>query len=146
MRNENSSAERGQSLIEFTISMVLVLFLLTGLVDLGRAIFAYMALRDSAQEGATFGSVNPADTAAIESRVFGSSSMLKSLWDQFGNSAPIVIEINTDGDACLGDEIQVVVTYDEYPLTMPFVGAFLGKQSFDITASASDTILSPQCD
>lgn len=126
--------------------MVLVLFLLTGIVDLGRAIFAYMAVRDAAQEGATFGSVNPSATAAIEDRVFGSSNMLQSLRDEFGESAPVIIQVNLGGDACLGDEIQVVVTYDEYPLTMPFVGVFLGKQSFDISASASDTILSPQCD
>jgi len=146
MRKEKFSNERGQALIEFTISMVLVLVLLSGLVDFGRAVFAYMSLRDAAQEGASFGSVNPTETAAIEDRVFGSSDILQSLEDQFGGSAPVTIQVNLSGDACLGDEVEVVVSYEDFPLTMPFVGTFLGKQSVDLSATAADTILSPGCE
>lgn len=140
-RNDNSSKERGQSLMEFSVSLVFVLVLLAGLVDLGRGLFTYMALRDGAQEGAAYGSLNPTETSTIENRVYGSSTMLQS---QEGTGA-INIQVNITGSACTGNSIEVIVTYHDFPLTMPFVGSFLGSQSVDIHASAENTILSPKC-
>lgn len=140
-RNDNSSKERGQSLMEFSVSLVFVLVLLAGLVDLGRGLFTYMALRDGAQEGAAYGSLNPTETSTIENRVYGSSTMLQS---QEGTGA-INIQVNITGSACTGNSIEVIVTYNDFPLTMPFVGSFLGSQSVDIHASAENTILSPKC-
>jgi Flp pilus assembly protein TadG len=137
--------EDGQSLLEFSVSMVFVLVLLAALVDLGRGLFTYMALRDAAQEGAAYGSINPTATSTIEDRVFGSSTMLQSLRDQFGNNAPIDIQVNLIGSPCTGNGIELVVTYEDFPLSMPFVGAFIGSQTVDITASAANTILSPKC-
>lgn len=137
--------EHGQSLLEFSVSMVFVLVLLAGLVDLGRGLFTYMALRDAAQEGAAYGSINPTATSTIEDRVFGSSTMLQSLKDQYGGSAPIDIQVDVIGSPCTGNGIEVLVTYEDFSLSMPFVGAFLGSQTVDISASAANTILSPKC-
>ena len=146
MKKTNESwTERGQSLLEFSVSMVFVLVLLAGLVDLGRGLFAYMALRDGAQEGAAYGSLNPTETDTIENRVFGSSSMLQNLEDPAESGSPIDIDVNISGAACTGNSIEVVVTYTDFPLSMPFVGSFLGSQTIDIHASAENTILSPKC-
>ena len=51
--------EKGQSLVEFSLLMVFLVVLLMGLLDLGRAYFTYLALKDAAAEGAYFGSVFP---------------------------------------------------------------------------------------
>ena len=51
-RDSRSNTERGQSLTEFAISLVFLLTLLAGIVDLGRMFFAYIIIRDAAQEGA----------------------------------------------------------------------------------------------
>ncbi|NIN68293.1 MAG: pilus assembly protein, partial [Anaerolineae bacterium] len=61
--------ERGQSLVEFSISMMVVLMLLSGVLDIGRAFYGYLALRDAAQEGASYGSIAPLDSAGIRTRV-----------------------------------------------------------------------------
>ena len=135
------STERGQSLMEFSVSLVFVLVLLAGLVDLGRGLFTYMALRDGAQEGAAYGSLNPNETSTIQNRVYGSSTMLQS---QEGEGT-IDIQVNITGGACTGNAIEVITTYNDFPLTMPFVGSFLGSQTVDIHASAENTILSPKC-
>ena len=135
------STERGQSLMEFSVSLVFVLVLLAGLVDLGRGLFTYMALRDGAQEGAAYGSLNPTETSTIQNRVYGSSTMLQS---QEGEGT-IDIQVNITGSACTGNAIEVITTYNDFPLTMPFVGSFLGSQTVDIHASAENTILSPKC-
>ncbi len=46
--------------------MVILLFLVGGIVDLGRGFFTYMALRDAVQEGALYGSINPTLTTEIQ--------------------------------------------------------------------------------
>lgn len=137
--------QKGQSLVEFSVGMVLVLILLGSLVDAARGLFTYMALRDAAQEGSAYGSLNPTATAIIEDRVFGSSTMLQGLQAPGGESS-IDVDVNIIGAACTGNGVEVRVTYNDFPLTMPFVSIFLGSQSIDISAVATDTILSPKCE
>ncbi len=69
-RNKN---ERGQSLVELGISIVVLMWLLAGAVEFGIAFFQYIQIRDAAQEGALYGSLNPTDTANIEKRVWGAA-------------------------------------------------------------------------
>jgi len=40
--------------------------------------------------------------------------------------------------------IQVTLTYN-YPIVMPLLGTVLGSQTIPLTASVTDTILSPAC-
>jgi len=51
--------ERGQSLVEFSTMLILMLILLAGTVDLGRAYFTYLALKDASGEGAYFAAAYP---------------------------------------------------------------------------------------
>jgi hypothetical protein len=66
-------SERGQSLVELAVSLVILLYLLSGAAEFGILFFQYVQLRDAAQEGALYGSVYPNDKAPIEARVRGSS-------------------------------------------------------------------------
>ena len=56
-KNQKARRENGQSLVEMALSMTLLLILLAGVVDLGRAFFTFIALRDAAQEGASYAAV-----------------------------------------------------------------------------------------
>ena len=51
----SSMRERGQSLVEFALSSVVLLLLVGGLVDIGRAIYISEALSNAAREGARHG-------------------------------------------------------------------------------------------
>jgi len=72
--------ERGQSLVELAVSLPVILLLLIGTLDFGMAIFSYAILRDAAQEGAFYGSFNPANKAEIENRARASPSARWSNW------------------------------------------------------------------
>ena len=61
--------ENGQSLTEFAVSITFIILILSGIVDLGRAYFTYISLRDAAQEGAIYGSINPLDCNKISRTV-----------------------------------------------------------------------------
>lgn len=139
-RNKNGpSSEQGQSLVEMAIALVILLLLVGGIVDLGRAFFTFMALRDAVQEGALYGSVNPTLTTEIKNHVLNSSDMIPDLVTS-GD-----ITVNIVGAACTGNGIQVTATYSDFPITMPFIGTILGSQTIPISATITDTILSPGC-
>jgi Flp pilus assembly protein TadG len=94
--------EKGQSLIEMAFGLIVLLLLVGGIVDLGRAFFSTMTLRDAVQEGALYGSIDPTNTT-------------------------------------------VTANYSDFPITMPFMGAILGTQTYGLSATVTDSILRPAC-
>lgn len=50
---------RGQGLVEFALSITILLLLMMGTVDLGRAFVVWLAIHDAAAEGALYAAVNP---------------------------------------------------------------------------------------
>jgi Flp pilus assembly protein TadG len=141
IRNKNS--EQGQSLTELALTMSFLLILLVGIVDIGRGFFTYMALRDAAQEGALYGSTSPTSTSDIETRVWNNSTLLQNLADD--PNADTNVAITVVGAPCTGNGIQVRVSYENFPITMPFLGTLIGRQTVPISSTIVDTILSPAC-
>jgi len=153
--------ESGQSLVEFAISLVLLLLLVAVIMDAARALFTYLSMRDAAQEGALFASAyppydpdNPSVPDAsleddIRERVCDSSNIMSALCDN--SSVNISISPTVSGVYCLGSSgseangIKVRIDYPSFPLTMPLVGAIIGSQTVAISAEVIDTILAPKC-
>lgn len=133
-------AERGQSMVELALSFTLLLMFLAGVIDLGRALFAYMAIRDASQEGAAYGSINPTNLALIQQRVRGSSDFPVNL-----NDANVTITVSVTGSSCAGGAIAVSVVYNNFPLVFPFSNILFGQNGLTLGASTTDTILMPQC-
>ena len=140
---KNNKSERGQSLVELAISLVILLTLLAGAVEFGMAFFQYVQLRDAAQEGALYGSLNPTDNTGIIARIRDSSASPIDL----SNSAVVPdsdIAITLSGSACEGNGLKVEISYD-HQIFMPFVPQILGTKTISLKASVTDTILSPVC-
>ena len=132
MKHINS--ERGQSLVELAISIVILVYLLAGAVEFGLAFFQFVQLRDAAQEGALYGSMNPLDSYNIDLRVRNASTSPVNLLD------PSVIVTQTIiGSPCEGNGIQVTVRYD-HQVFMPFMSQFIGN-TVPLIATVTDTIL-----
>jgi hypothetical protein len=135
--------ERGQSLVEFAISLTAILILLAGAADFGIALFHYIAMRDAAQEGALYGSMNPGNTDEILSRAAnsaGDGELIDRLWAN--GDGDLTIDIAYIGGQCEGDGITVTIEYP-YPISMPFIGAFIGSDHINLRAAVTDTILTP---
>ena len=136
--------EKGQSLTEFAISLLILLLLLALAVDAGRTFFTFMSLRDAVQEGALWGSYNPTETELIKDRVRIASNFVQAIADD--PNATLSIDVDIDDAACNGNGITVRATYENFPITMPFLGTIIGSQEFPISASVTDTILVPPCE
>lgn len=151
-RNVNKSmrrSERGQSLVELTISILFMLLLLSGAVDLGWAYFTLTSLRDAAQEGASFASICQ-NEAQIRQRVRTSGSDPIDLADALVSDDQIEIEYYTAGSStatvapAMGMEVRVTVRM-QHEILMPFLGALINSQTYPLSAQASNTILRTRC-
>lgn len=130
-------SERGQSLVELAISILILVYLLAGAVEFGIAFFQFVQLRDAVQEGALYGSMKPDDTPNIIARVQGASSSPIDL-------TTLTPTITIIGAPCEGNGIQVSLTYD-HKIFMPFIPQLIGRSTLPLNATVTDTILSPIC-
>ncbi len=55
LRSLKDGTQRGQTLVEFALSVPILLVLTLGLLDIGQGVYYYNALSDCAREGARFG-------------------------------------------------------------------------------------------
>jgi|RhiMetdeSRZDD1v2_1073273.scaffolds.fasta_scaffold589563_3 Flp pilus assembly protein TadG len=133
-------SERGQSLVELAISIFILVYLLAGAVEFGLAFFQYVQLRDAAQEGALYGSMNPSDSSNIELRVRNASTSPIDLTD----TSAVTVTRTIIGAECEGNGIQVTVSYN-HRIFMPFIPQFIGSSIIPLNATVTDTILSPVC-
>jgi|SRR3990172_3298317 len=142
------SKDKGQSLVEFAISLTLLLTLLVGAFDFGMAFLDYVALREAAQEGAVYGTIEPTDVTRIVDRVKDSSNRPVD-FSTFSYSADCSntedgICVTITPTPCSGSEIMVRVNY-RYQITMPFIGTIIGTDTIPLHATVSNVILSPLC-
>ena len=148
-------SERGQSLVELAVTLPVLILLLLGTLDFGMAIFSYSMLRDAAQEGAFYGSFNPANVAEIENRARNisprTSDAVFSSPVQLRDTKLVKVNVRALGSFCQGSDakgvansIQVNVSY-RYPILMPFIGQMIGSRTIPLTGTATNVILQPQC-
>jgi len=99
--------EGGQSLVEFTLVLPIFLLVLFAIMDFGMAFNAWIAVTNSAREGARLGSVR-APSGDIEQRVRDTAGSL-------GDDLTVTVT-NAEGDP--GDSVVVDVSY-AYSLITP---------------------------
>lgn len=151
-------SEHGQSLVELGVSLLILLFLLSGAAEFGVLFFQYVQLRDAAQEGALYGSMNPyidtntngkfnpgepVNQAGIETRARAASDKPIDLND---TGLVTITASSSDGSNlyCEGHGIEVKVSYD-HQIFMPFMAQILGSPKIPLNATVVDTILTPIC-
>ena len=148
------NAQKGQSLVELALTLTILLTLLAGAFDFGSAFFDYVALRDAAQEGALYGSIDPTHDNYILQRIQASSTNPLRMSTFAGDcNTDHGVCINYTGKSgkpgsqawCSGDTITVRVNY-RYQLTMPLIGAIIGSQSIPLHATVTNVILAPMCE
>lgn len=149
-------SERAQSLVELALGMVILLLLLAGVIDLGRAFFTFITLRDAAQEGASYGALYPTAAGSCttfdrESTTFNSDCIIQRVRNATNapidlTSADIQVTLTLiGGQACAGNAIRVDVDYPNFPVIMPLFPVFMGRNTIPIHATVTDEIVRPPC-
>lgn len=136
-------SERGQAFVELALSLVFLLVLLSVLVDLGWAFYTMIAMRDTVQEAAVYGSMCPVDQNLIEERLRLSAS--EPLDMDTVDAADIDIDIvnpagTVVGTIARGNSVRVTLRYN-HQIVVPFVSAFIGTSTYPLEVTVADTIL-----
>lgn len=110
--------QQGTVLIEFAISILLVLTMLLTTLELCSAVYTYTVLADAANEGVRYAIVHSSDTSGAVSKVktYAAYSM--------HDVSKIVVSVTyPDGSSAPPNRVAVSVTY-QY---VPYVGNFMAK-------------------
>jgi Flp pilus assembly protein TadG len=122
---------RGQALVESALVLPILILLVMGVIDVGRVIFAHVALQEATQEGAIYGAFKPNPRSAVQARVTNSSS---AAWV----SGASVTVCHVDRTAPAQDRITVTSTYPLDLLT-PIVPDILGASTVTLNISITAT-------
>lgn len=129
--------ESGQALVEFAIVTPMLLLLVLGIVDFGRAFYTYHVMIDAAREGARMGAVhNPATTQDdVNLRI---NTLLHGAGMDTAEASPTGAQKSISGFHT-GSGTVLTVTID-YPYYIRWITPFLGwtnaQASFMLSSSA----------
>lgn len=144
-RNRDHSArESGQSLVEFALILPVLVLILMGVFDFGRAFFAYNAISNGAREGARYGVIHPTrrDSDGLapydeENTIEEKAAAQTFILDMDEIDIQVTFPSGTDQR---GDPITVTVTYDFRAIT-PLIGDIIGNP---LTLQSSATMIIEQ--
>ncbi|MBN1875662.1 MAG: pilus assembly protein [Anaerolineae bacterium] len=124
---------KGQSLVEAALLFPLVLMLLLGLADFGRAYYVVVALRDAADEGATYAALRPSDIDGIQLRTSEAAQGMVQL-------TPEAVAVVHPDTMTAGAPVTVRVEYEMAILT-PFVQGFFPDHVMLLHGEATHSII-----
>ena len=133
-------SQRGQSMLEMALMMVVLLTILSGVLDLGRGFFSFIAIQNAAGEGALYAAINPRcphasspsdctdpnnvdyrakheSESATERRLIDPARMIVSVTYSDGTNQYSGATIEE------GQPVTVTVLY-KFPMVGPFSGVF----------------------
>jgi len=119
--------ERGQSLVEMALVLPLLLLLVAGIIDFGRAYNNYIIITNAAREGARAASHFPNNPVLIEAAVRQEAA------DSGLDPEAIIITITPSGGVSPGDRIEVAAEYDFDTI----LGSFVGAGSLTLSSSTA---------
>ncbi len=134
MRHKKSNkSNRGQSLVEVALVLPIILMILLGLLDFGRAYFTLVALHDAADEGATYAAIRPRDITGIQRRAAEASTRLVPIHQA---------DVSVVYPPTIGVGAPITVTID-YVLDIytPFVQQLLPDDQLVLMGSATQPII-----
>lgn len=137
MRRDQTEA--GQALVEFSLTFIIFMILVLGVVDVGRAVWNYNTLASATREGTRYAMVHgsassaPSGPAANDANVQAAVSKYAS-----GLNSHNLTTTSTwlDGGNSAGSRVKVTATYSYSSI----FSSLLGIAPFTMTSSSTMTI------
>ena len=124
--------ERGQSLVEAALALPLVIMLMLGMLDLGRAFFILVELNDAADEGAVYAGIDHTDIAGITTRASESASLVTISSSDVTLTGPPANAV--------GQPVTVTISIS-MSLFTPFVSELVGGDEIVLSGRATHPIM-----
>jgi Flp pilus assembly protein TadG len=122
-KRQSRRLQRGDTLVEFALVSFVLMTIVIGILDFGRAVYAYSVVANCAREGARYGVIEPEDHAGIVATVQGKATGL--------DTSRLTVNVTNEESA-----ITVSVSYD-FQLITPLISDVLGSSSLTMASSAT---------
>jgi Flp pilus assembly protein TadG len=124
----NLGDTHGQSLVEFSLCVFLIVMLMIGVVEIGRMIIVYTTISNAARAGARYAIVNGShlSTSDPAATVTSTGTQVQSVVTNYLGAAPMTSGNATTnvtyggGSDAIGSTVTVQVTYPYDPFTSYF--------------------------
>lgn len=136
--NARRSRADGQSLVEFALVLPILLLMFMGILDFGRAVFAYNSLSNAAREGARVAIVDQTVEGGVPKGATEAANQAIGLGLDPSDPSDVQVSylLPDLSGACatraLGCVAEVTVNY-EYTAITPIIGSFIGP--IDLSAT-----------
>jgi Flp pilus assembly protein TadG len=118
--------QKGGTLLESALTLVVFLTLFIGVFDVGEMLFVHQTLTDRARNAARWGAVNAFDAASIQNLVlYGATTPAQNQMASFGLAASNVV-VSRPAASIGKPEDRVIVTVT-YPVSL--ISVFLGRSA-----------------
>ena len=139
-----SKSERGQSLVEIALALPLLLLILSGMIDLGRLYFTYVALEDVVGEAALYLSINPACRYASDGAACADPNnafyRAKAAAGPEVNWNYVTLDLQTPPVYGVGDPVQASLGY-RFLLMTPILPKTGGLNQLNLKTLATQIII-----
>jgi Flp pilus assembly protein TadG len=142
-------SEQGQSLVEFAAGVVVLVIIVSGVLDLGRAFFTFVAIENGAGEGAIFASYHPAWVTQADAAAGGASHPeFENITYRATHESPsglvdsslMVVGVEHPPSLQTGEHVTVTVTYS-YTVMTPFLHILVDGGLLPLRAEAAQVIV-----
>lgn len=148
--NIKQKKSAGQSLVEFALTLPLLLLLVFTFLDLGRAVYYYSAVGNAVREGARYASVTKLDLSQTDDQdevkaVIQNYSIALAIDPNLITFPTPVVEDADTSDTVTpdpNDYVTVKATYEFEPIT-PFLAQIVGSGNTITLSSESTMLLAP---
>jgi hypothetical protein len=149
-RRRKRRSETGQSLVEFAASLIALMVVLSGVLDIGRAFFAFVAIENGAGEGAIFAAYHPTWITEEDVPVGELDPEFQNIVYRASHESPagvvdwalasVTVEYE-GGTPEVGEPVTVTVSYS-YTVMTPFLHLALEDGILPLRSNATQTVLS----
>lgn len=117
--------DQGQGLVEFALTVPMLLLLLIGVLDVGRGFQAYVSLGNAVREGAREAALHGADASAPWGPAANSASVVSAVRGRIVGVRTEDVAVTSSwpsGTNAAGSEVVVGATYTFQPIAFAFLG------------------------
>lgn len=114
------AGDRGSSLVEFAVTVFLLVMVILAVVEFSRMVSIYTDLADAARAGVRYAIVHGVDNAASDSAIEGVVASYAIGWLDTSQLASNVTVSYPNGTKNVGDPVQVTVRYAYDPFSTYF--------------------------
>jgi len=130
--------------VEFSLGLVFVLLIVSGLIDLGRLYFTHVALEDAAGEAALYLSLNPHCKSPLDgvecANPNNAEYRVKNAGGQEVDWSKAKFVWGVPNPYGVGETVKVTVNYS-YQLLTPIIPKIAGVNPLTLSSSASQIII-----